>query len=682
MIDEVFRKNKTTQKIADAEERFLKISPMPDGSKVVDTRSSRLTYVADPVDDKDAINKSWATKYFKDEKDVVTKLGESATAKSAELDTKLVKFNADKASIEQTSEELKVLSAETKTRAEETKAKLESALAQLEQAKTKIDSFNTNYAKAKELKGDVEGKAVEVKANLESVRAVLVDVTAKSTDILLTYNSAKQDLTNLGNATKLDIRDVATRTKQEIDVAKVSIDTKANEALNTATSSLNEIKTILNDFKGKQTELNALKASLETLKSSLENLNKSGLINDTQAGIAQTYSSNKINNLLQGVLRESDASESNANGKLVKRNAQGNIYATNVYLNATTKAEVSDIKSSLATDKWRFIVRDTGEGLLRSMSIKDFINSQEVDAYGKTESDNRYLAKSEASTDNVSNTLVKRGTDGNISVNNIKISDTGSDIEMARDIERDAQSPYQLLIRKSKDEPIKLMNLQNFIGRLNYYNFTNTQERIEKSYWYIPDKYQNSVRGEYDYIRAKTKEYLCLNSLKLIGQGYKGKDPTPKATDFWNSQNTSFAVLTKDGEYDVLGKCSLATLDDRIKEKATKVVQDSGSFIQEKVNSAIVEKQTVKKLRNDVIDLKQAVNFIVELTSATYDVISALSLTEKIIGQSGVIVIKGARNIREWKSFIKWREIPTDLKETEVFAYFVASANEVYMGRA
>ncbi|WXG60263.1 hypothetical protein VB002_00680 [Campylobacter concisus] len=318
MIDEVFRKNKTTQKIADAEERFLKISPLPDGSKVVDTRSSRLTYVADPVDDKDAINKSWATKYFKDEKDAVTRLGESATAKSAELDTKLVKFNSDKASIEQTGEELKVLSAETKSRAEETKAKLESALAQLEQAKTKIDNFNTDYAKAKELKGDVEGKAVEVKANLDSVRSVLADVTSKSTDILLTYSNAKQDLTNLGNATKLDIGDVATRTKQEIATTKASIDTKANEALNQASTSLADIKAIVADFKGKQTELNALKASLETLKSSLESLNKSGLINDSQVGIAQTYSSNKINNLLQGVLRESDASESNANGKLVK----------------------------------------------------------------------------------------------------------------------------------------------------------------------------------------------------------------------------------------------------------------------------------------------------------------------------------------------------------------------------
>lgn len=598
---------------------------------------------------------------------------------------------------------IKTVVLNTEKSIEQVKASIDSRSEEINTTKQEIEDAKTNIIKAKDdttlIYENISSKSERIEQKYNDIAEIKKEVDRKFDDIKNIEDQSRDianEITNNKNITlrKIDenintlnntisnINILKSETLQEIATTKASIDTRANEALNTATSSLNEIKTILGDFRGKQTELNALKASLETLKSSLESLNKSGVINDTTAGIAQTYSSNKINNLLQGVLRESDASESNANGKLVKRNAQGNIYATNVYLNATTKAEVSDIKSSLATDKWRFIVRDTGEGLLRSMSIKDFINSQEVDAYGKTESDNRYLAKSEASTDNVSNTLVKRGADGNISANNIKISDTGSDIEMVRDIERDSQNPYQLLIRKSKDEPIKLMNLQNFIGRLSYYNFTNTQERIEKSYWYIPDKWQGSVRGEYDYIRAKTNEYLCLNSLKLIGKSYKGKDPTPKATDFWNSQNTSFAVLTKDGEYDVLGKCSLATLDDRIKEKATKAVQDSGSFIQEKVNSAIIEKQTVKKLRNDVIDLKQAVNFIVELTSATYDVISALSLTEKIIGQSGVIVIKGARNIREWKSFIKWREIPTDLKETEVFAYFVASANEVYMGRA
>ena len=598
---------------------------------------------------------------------------------------------------------IKTLVLNTEKSIEQVKASIDSRSEEINTTKQEIEDAKTNIIKAKddtiliyenisskserieqkyneigEIKKGVDRKFDDIKTIEEQSRDMANEITNNKNIIL---KKIDENINTLNN-TISNINILKNETLQEIATTKAGIDTKANEALSQASTALTDIRGIIADFRGKQTELNALKASLETLKSSLENLNKSGLINDTQAGIAQTYSSNKINNLLQGVLRESDAAESNVNGKLVRRNAQGNIYATNVYLNATTKAEVSDIKSSLATDKWRFIVRDTGEGLLRSMSIKDFISSQEVDAYGKTESDNRYLAKSEANTDNVSNTLVKRGTDKNISVNNIKISDTGSDIEMVRDIERDTQSPYQLLIRKSKDEPIKLMNLQNFIGRLNYYSFNNTQERIEKSYWYIPDRWQSSVRGEYDYIRAKTKEYLCLNSLKLLGKNYKGTDPTPKATGFWNSQNTSFAVLTKDGEYDVLGKCSLATLDDRIKEKATKAVQDSGSFIQEKVNSAIVEKQTVKKLRNDAIDLKEAVNFIVELTSATYDVISALSLTEKIIGQSGVIVIKGARNIREWKSFIKWREIPTDLKETEVFAYFVASANEVYMGRA
>lgn len=601
MIDEVFRKNKTTQKIADAEERFLKISPMPDGSKVVDTRSSRLTYVADPVDDKDAINKSWATKYFKDEKDAVTRLGESATAKSAEIDTKLVKFNSDKASIEQTGEELKVLSAETKSRAEETKAKLESALAQLEQAKTKIDSFNTDYAKAKELKGDVDNKAIEVKANLESVRAVLVDVTAKSTDILLTYNNAKQDLTNLGNATKLDIRDVATRTKQEIDVAKVSIDTKANEALNTATTSLNEIKTILNDFKGKQTELNALKVSLETLKSSLESLNKSGLINDSQAGVAQTYSSNKINNLLQGVLRESDAAEGNTAGKLVKRNAQGNIYATNVYLNATTKAEVSDIKNSLAADRWRFIVRDTGEGLLRSMSIKDFINSQEVDAYTKEQADRYFIKKGDVSNENEANKVVVRGQDGFISVGMI--------------------ASYTSITSPAYDIFLEKNNYDYTFGVF----FNNSLYRVRA----------RDIKGYLD-------------------NYYADKKITEKGL---NDIRANIPPRNKPNGYAGLDAKGKITLD------------------------LLPYTENIVELSNEMsIDPRKGKNFIITLDSTRGDF--SFWPTQFGVGQGGVIVVKGANRIESWNSNIKWREVPTDLGETEVFSYFIASASEVYMGRA
>lgn len=642
MIDEVFRKNKTTQKIADAEERFLKISPLPDGSKVVDTRSSRLTYVADPVDDRDAINKSWATKYFKDEKDAVTKLGKSATAKSAELDTKLVKFNADKASIEQTGEELKVLSAETKSRAEETKAKLESALAQLEQAKTKIDSFNTDYAKAKELKGDVEGKAVEVKANLDSVRSVLADVTSKSTDILLTYNNAKQDLTNLGNATKLDIGDVATRTKQEIATTKASIDTKANEALSQASTALTDIRGIIADFRGKQTELNALKASLETLKSSLESLNKSGLINDTQAGIAQTYSSNKINNLLQGVLRESDAAEGNTAGKLVKRNAQGNIYATNVYLNATTKAEVSDIKSSLATDKWRFIVRDTGEGLLRSMSIKDFINSQEVDAYGKSESDNRYLAKSEAYGKTESDNRYLAKSDGEQLYRKIgdSYSNTQTDNLFVKQSSVSENSEYEKIVKRTQTGGINVGAISSSIPQTEIGDDIFTMGA--------------SVDYSFGIFSGNTLCKVKPNEIKRYLNAY-----------YTNSVDTNNALSYKVNTTDRDKPYGYAGLDRKGKIKP----------------SAVPYTENVTAL-SDTLEINPSLgkNFIITLnnTTGTFNFFSVYLG----IGQRGVIVVKGANKITGWSATIKWREVPTDLGETEVFSYFIANANEVYMGRA
>ena len=156
MIDEVFRRS------TEVDGGLLKIYSILDGEKVVDARSSRLTYVADPVNDKDAINKSWAIKYFKDEKDAIAKLGESVTAKSAELDT------------------------------------------------------------------------------------------------------------------------------------------KATLTLNMVTTSLNEIKAILSDFKGKQTELNALKSSLEALKGGLEKLEITGVVNDTDSNTNQTYSSKKIEGLIEG----------------------------------------------------------------------------------------------------------------------------------------------------------------------------------------------------------------------------------------------------------------------------------------------------------------------------------------------------------------------------------------------
>ena len=603
---------------------------------------------------------------------------------------------------------IKILVLNTEKSIEQAKALIDSRSDEVNIAKLEIEEAKTNIIKAKDdatlIYENISSKNERVEQKYNEIGEIKKEVDRKFDDIKNIENQSRDIANEITNNKNIILRKIdenvntlnntisninilKNETLQEIATTKASIDTKANEALSQASTALTDIRGIIADFRGKQTELNALKASLETLKSSLENLNKSGLINDTQAGIAQTYSSNKINNLLQGVLRESDASEGNTAGKLVKRNAQGNIYATNVYLNATTKAEVSDIKSSLATDKWRFIVRDTGEGLLRSMSIKDFINSQEVDAYGKSESDNRYLAKSEASTDNVSNTLVKRGADGNISTNNIKISDTGSDIEMVRDIERDTQSPYQLLIRKSKDDPIKLMNLQNFIGRLMFYTQGNIStatapylKKTDAETTYLSKKdaensylkantpaFNRYLRAEAnndneEVVTLKTPKGRSFRKLQIATLGFN----KPNDLDYTSSSNPTLSfVLAKDeGGY--------------TNTIYTQSVSDLRPFIESVARYKIFGRDSCNQ---EDIDLSKRVNLEVNYTMQRTFKLSG-TITDNMVGQSGVILVYGAKNIVGWESRIVWREVPTDLKDTEIFAYYISFDKKVYMGRA
>jgi len=517
---------------------------------------------------------------------------------------------------------IKTLVLNTEKSIEQVKVSIDSRSEEINTTKREIEDAKTNIIKAKddttliyknisskserieqkyneigEIKKGVDRKFDDIKTIEEQSRDMANEITNNKNIIL---KKIDENINTLNN-TISNINILKNETLQEIATTKAGIDTKANEALNTATSSLNEIKTILNDFKGKQTELNALKASLELLKSSLENLNKSGLINDTQAGIAQTYSSNKINNLLQGVLRESDAAESNANGKLVKRNAQGNIYATNVYLNATTKAEVSDIKSSLATDKWRFIVRDTGEGLLRSMSIKDFISSQEVDAYTKEQADRYFIKKGDVSNGNEANKVVVRGQNGFISVG--MIASYTSITSPAYDIFLEKNN-YDYTFGVFFDNSLYKVRARDIKGYLdNYY--------ADKK---ITEKGLNDIRAN---IPPRNKP-----------NGYAGLDAKGKIT-----------------------------LD------------------------LLPYTENIVELSNEMsIDPRKGKNFIITLDSTRGDF--SFWPTQFGVGQGGVIVVKGANRIESWNSNIKWREVPTDLGETEVFSYFIASASEVYMGRA
>lgn len=268
----------------------------------------------------------------------------------------------------------------------------------LQDVKAAVESINTELSSKKT---DFDEKKQNFDTNLSAFRNDKADFDEKKADFDSKNNTALSNFAFIAsNVEKINkTSDLLAEAKAILEQIK-PIEQRAQTALETLANS-----------QSKFTELDALKATLLELKRSLENISTTGLINDTSTSTTTTYSSTKISTLTQGVLREADASENNVGGKIVRRNAAGNIYATNIYINEPTKAEVAIIKNSLAADKWRFLVRNSDEGILKSMSIKDFMAGQEVDAYTRSQSDAKYELKSTAYTKTESDAKYLRKAD-------------------------------------------------------------------------------------------------------------------------------------------------------------------------------------------------------------------------------------------------------------------------------
>lgn len=282
----------------------------------------------------------------------------------------------------------------------ETLEALKFLLSQITELETAISQINISEIKdANTLTKQQIVTLQDVKAAVESINT---EISSRKTD----FDEKKQNFDTSLSTFKNDKADFDS--KNNTALSNFAFISDNVEKINSTSALLAEAKTILETIKpieqrtqtvldtiansqAKFDELDALKATLLELKRSLENINTNGLINDTSTSTITTYSSVKIDTLTQGLLRETDASENNAGGKIVRRNAAGNIYATNIYINEPTKAEVATIKNSLAADKWRFLIRNSDEGILKSMSIKDFMAGQEVDAYTKQESNSKFL---------------------------------------------------------------------------------------------------------------------------------------------------------------------------------------------------------------------------------------------------------------------------------------------------
>lgn len=256
-------------------------------------------------------------------------------------------------------------------------------IATLQDVKNAVETISSDLSLKK---SDFDEKKQNFDTNMGAFRNDKADFDEKKADFDSKNNTALSNFAFISsNVEKINkTSDLLAEAKAILEQIK-PIEQRAKTALETLVNS-----------QSKFTELEALKATLLELKRSLENINTTGLINDTSVSTITTYSSTKISTLTQGLLRETDTSENNTGGKIVRRNAAGNIYATNIYINEPTKAEVSTIKASLTADKWRFLVRNSDEGILKSMSIKDFMAGQEVDAYTRSQSDAKYELKGTA----------------------------------------------------------------------------------------------------------------------------------------------------------------------------------------------------------------------------------------------------------------------------------------------
>lgn len=293
-------------------------------------------------------------------------------------------------------------------------------LSQITELETAISQINISEIK------DANTLTKEQIVTLQDVKAAVENINTELSSKKSDFDDKKQNFDTNMNAFRNDKADFDSKNNTALSnfafiASNVEKINKTSDLLAEAKSILEQIKPIeqraqsaletLANSQSKFAELDALKATLLELKRSLENISITGLINDTSTSTTTTYSSVKINTLTQGLLRETDASENNTGGKIVRRNAAGNIYATNIYINEPTKAEVTTIKNSLAADKWRFLVRNSDEGILKTMSIKDFMAGQEVDAYTRSQSDAKYELRSTAYTKTESDAKYLRKAD-------------------------------------------------------------------------------------------------------------------------------------------------------------------------------------------------------------------------------------------------------------------------------
>lgn len=188
-----------------------------------------------------------------------------------------------------------------------------------------------------------------------------------------------------------ELREANNQAKTQIEVLnniKTLVLNTENNTINQANAALTDIRGIVADFKGKQTEFNALKDSLEALKGSLKKLEATGVINDTDSSLIQTYSSKKIDGLIEG------AKTTLANG--IKSNTESlNNLASNVSRALEQKADKTIFNTFVVkiTDGLNLKANKNDIPSVTSLEATFLKKTDKIDAYTKKESDKKFALK-------------------------------------------------------------------------------------------------------------------------------------------------------------------------------------------------------------------------------------------------------------------------------------------------
>lgn len=263
----------------------------------------------------------------------------------------------------------------------------------------------------------------------EAVERINSELLAKKAD----FDDKKQNFDSNMSAFRLD--------KADFDDKKADFDAKNTQALsnfafissnvekiNSTSSLLTEAKAALAEIKpieqrtqaaleviansqAKFAELDVLKATLLELKKSLESISVTGLINDSSIGETTTYSSKKIAVSLSTKLDISEKEAMFSGGKiktelLPKINADtlSGKTASEFELKSESTTKISTLTqnigqlnqkvTTLETTKINSNLMGANNGIA-TLNGAGKIPSNQVDAYTKTESDNRFLKKTD-----------------------------------------------------------------------------------------------------------------------------------------------------------------------------------------------------------------------------------------------------------------------------------------------